>query len=181
MTGLYAAPLVFTVVAVPKPQGSKRGFVTRPKPASGKEPKAIVTDSDSEPLKYFREAIRSTAVDAKPEGFQPFAGPLTVVLAFALHKPKVAERGPRQWPIKKNAGDVDKLTRSVLDALTDAGVWGDDGQVVRLVVEKDYPATEASAWQSSPGVRVLVEPRYPLTEIPNIPTPEINYQEGTLL
>jgi Holliday junction resolvase RusA-like endonuclease len=178
---LYPAPLVFTVVAVPKPQGSKRAFMTKPGPDSGKAPKAVMTDSDKEPLKAFREAVRGSAVDAKPEGFEPFTGPLTVVLAFALHKPKYAERGPRQWPIKKNAGDIDKLTRSVLDALTDAAVYGDDGQVVRLVVEKDYPGTEAAGRQTSPGVRVLVEPRYPLNEIANIPAPEINHEEGTLL
>jgi Holliday junction resolvase RusA-like endonuclease len=175
---LYPAPLVFTVVAVPKPQGSKRGFVVQGK--NDAKPRAIVVDSDKQPLKDFREAVRSTAVEAKPEGFEAFEGPLTVVLAFALRKPKVAERGPRRWPIGKTAGDVDKLTRSVLDALTDAAVFGDDGQVVRLVVEKDYPGTKECGYQASPGVRVLVERRYS-NEIPNIPAPEINHQEGTLL
>jgi len=177
---LYPAPLVFTVVAVPKPQGSKRAFMTKPGPDSGKTPKAVMTDSDKEPLKAFREAVRGSAIDAMPEGFEPFTGPLTVVLAFALHKPKYAERGPRQWPIKKTAGDIDKLARAVLDALTDAAVFGDDGQVVRLIVEKDYPGTKECGYQASPGVRVLVERRYS-NEIPNIPAPEINHQEGTLL
>ncbi|HST80936.1 MAG TPA: RusA family crossover junction endodeoxyribonuclease [Kineosporiaceae bacterium] len=174
----HLTPLLFTVVAVPKPQGSKRAFMTKPGPDSGKTPKAVMTDSDKEPLKAFREAVRGSAINAKPEGFEPFTGPLTVVLAFALHKPKYAERGPRQWPIKKTAGDIDKLTRSVLDALTDAAVFGDDGQVVRLIVDKDYPGTAESGMQTSPGVRVLVQPRYSVT---GEDTPEITYEEGTLL
>jgi Holliday junction resolvase RusA-like endonuclease len=178
---LYPAPLVFTVVAVPKPQGSKRAFMTKPGPDSGKTPKAVMTDSDKEPLKAFREAVRGSAVDAKPEGFEPFTGPLTVVLAFALRKPKNAERGPRRWPIGKTAGDVDKLARAVLDALTDAAVFGDDGQVVRLVVDKDYPDTAESGLQRSPGVRVLVQPRYQPNGTPKIAETETNYEEGTLL
>jgi Holliday junction resolvase RusA-like endonuclease len=161
------AALAFTVVAVPKPQGSKRGFVVQGK--NDAKPRAIVVDSDKQPLKDFREAVRSTAVDAKPDGFTPFEGPLTVTLAFALRKPKAAEQGPRRWPIGKTAGDVDKLTRAVLDALGDAAVFGDDGQVVRLIADKDYPGTVESGMQASPGVRVTVEPRYARTETP---TPE---------
>lgn len=176
MSDLYPAPLTFTVVAVPKPQGSKRGFVVAGK--DGGKARAIVVDSDKGPLKSFRESVRATAVDAQPEGFTPFVGPLTVILAFALRKPKNAERGPRRWPIGRTAGDVDKLTRAVLDALTDAAVFGDDGQVVRLVVEKDYPGTRESAMQTSPGVRVLIEPRHRANENPNIPAPETHLQEG---
>lgn len=150
-------PLVFTVTAVPKPQGSKRGFVVNGK--DGGKARAIVVDSDKEPLRSFREAVRATAVE---QGAEQFVGPVRVHLAFAMPKPKAAERGPRRWPIGKNAGDVDKLARAVLDALTDANVWGDDGQVVHLIVRKDYPGT-AEVWgQTAPGVRVLVEPIAPV-------------------
>jgi Holliday junction resolvase RusA-like endonuclease len=34
--------------------------------------------------------------------------------------------------------DLDKLTRAVLDGLTRAGVWADDGQVVELRATKCY-------------------------------------------
>ena len=148
--------LSFRVAAIPKPQGSKRAFITRPKEGSGKTPKAVVVDSDKGPLKEFREAVRSDAVAAMPEGFIPLAGPVAVELQFALHKPKVAERGPRRWPTGKTAGDVDKLARAVLDALTDAGVWEDDGQVVQLLVSKDYPGTPGAGHQLTPGVCVFV-------------------------
>lgn len=169
-------PLAFRVAAIPKPQGSKRGFVIPGK--NGAKPKAMVVDSDKGPLKGFREAVRSDAVDAQPPGFEPFAGPVLVVLAFALPKPKVAERGPRRWPIGKNAGDVDKLARAVLDALTDAAVFGDDGQVVHLVVRKDYPGTIESGHQASPGVRVLVRPS---NSAAGLVAAENIYEEGTLL
>lgn len=172
------APLVFRVAAIPKPQGSKRAFITRPKDGSGKTPKAIVVDSDKQPLKAFRESVRADAVAAQPDGFIPFEGPLLVVLAFALPKPKAAERGPRRWPIGKNAGDVDKLARSVLDALTDAAVFLDDGQVVHLTVRKDYPGTIESGQQASPGVRVLIQPS---NSAAGLVATENVYEEGTLL
>ena len=46
--------------------------------------------------------------------------------------------------------DADKLARSLLDAISDAGVWRDDAQVAELHVRKVYG--------DRPGVRVrLVE------------------------
>ena len=43
--------------------------------------------------------------------------------------------------------DIDKLARAILDALTDARVWPDDGQVVTMHVEKRYgePGVEIEA------------------------------------
>jgi len=145
--------LDFVVVAVPKPQGSKRAFVVKAK-ADGK-PRAVVVDSDKGPLKSFREAVRSCAVD---QGAEQLVGPVRVFLAFALHRPKVAARGPRRYPTGRTAGDIDKLARACLDALTDAGVWADDGQVVELIASKDYPLEDLSSYQPHPGVHIIVEP-----------------------
>lgn len=145
--------LEFTVIAIPKPQGSKRAFVVKGK--NDEKARAIVVDSDKDPLKSFREAVRATAVE---QGTEMLTGPVRVVLAFALPKPKAAERGPRRYPIGRNAGDVDKLTRAVFDALTDAHVWADDSQVCQAKVSKDYPGEFLSAYQDAPGVFVIVEP-----------------------
>lgn len=49
--------------------------------------------------------------------------------------------------LRSGAGDLDKLYRNVLDALTDAGVYEDDVQVVRLSGSKS---------EGEPGVRVRV-------------------------
>lgn len=48
----------------------------------------------------------------------------------------------RPYPTKRSqgmGGDVDKLARVILDALEDAGVYGDDAQVVELTARKTYP------------------------------------------
>lgn len=56
-------------------------------------------------------------------------GPMAVRLTFWLPVVDVAAGRP---------GDIDKLARNALDALTDAKVYADDAQVVRLIAEK-YP------------------------------------------
>lgn len=72
-------------------------------------------------------------------------GPVVVVAVF--HLPAVDVAAGR-------VGDLDKLARNLLDALTDAGVYGDDVQVTRLLVDK----VEADMGGRGPGVdlRVLV-------------------------
>jgi Holliday junction resolvase RusA-like endonuclease len=80
-------------------------------------------------------------LDALPEGFQPFEGPLAVRLRMV-------------WPYRRTerrrvvaAGaevphdvrpDLDNLAKGILDALTVARVWRDDGQIARLVLEKAW-------------------------------------------
>jgi len=71
-------------------------------------------------------------------------GPMWVEATFTLPRPKGhyrknGERKPSAplWPVGR-VGDLDKLLRALLDALTQAGVWGDDSQVVRLTAEKTY-------------------------------------------
>lgn len=162
--------LEFTTIAVPKPQGSKRAFVVKRKDGPAR---AVVVDSDKGPLRSFRDAVRADAVAA---AVGQFPGPVRVWLHFSLVKPKVAMRGPRRFPIGRTAGDIDKLTRAVLDALTDAGTWGDDGQVVELIASKDYPAEPLSGFLPSPGVHVIVEPLH----ANGIPTPFIADQQGAL-
>lgn len=75
----------------------------------------------------------------------PLEGPVIVVAVF--HLPAVDVAGGR-------VGDLDKLARNLLDALTDAGVYGDDVQVTRLICEK----VAADMHGRGPGVdlRVLV-------------------------
>jgi len=46
--------------------------------------------------------------------------------------------------------DLDKLVRAVCDGLTDAGIWDDDSQVIRLIARKDY------ADNCEPGVDIQV-------------------------
>lgn len=76
---------------------------------------------------------------------EPIAGAVQVNAIFVFPRGKTVKR---RFPAVKKA-DVDKLARALLDGIGDAGtVWGDDSQVIRLVVEKVYGA--------APGVHVSV-------------------------
>lgn len=80
-------------------------------------------------------------------------GAVAVDLLFVMPRPKT---GRRVLPAVRP--DIDKLTRLVLDALTDAGVIVDDGQVTDLTVRKRYPDADQPWTLPEPGVRVKVEP-----------------------
>lgn len=154
------------VVGTPKPQGSKRAFVVKGK--GGGKARAVVVDSAKAPLKDWRGDVTAAVRRALTEqivassgyvpptdaiAWQPITGPVAVRLVFALPRPASAPKTRRVWPSGR-VGDVDKLARSVLDSLTDAGVWHDDAQVVDLHVVKDYPGPDVG--QHVPGVRITV-------------------------
>lgn len=148
MTGPTPA-LQFRVAGLPITQGSKTAFMTRHKDPAAR--RAIMRDQNHDRVKPWREAVRSDAVAAFPAGWVPLDGPIRVVLLFALPRPA---KPKYPWPIGANSGDVDKLTRAVFDALTDAGVWADDSRVVDERVIKDYPGERVA--QNSPGVLIRI-------------------------
>jgi len=116
--------VAFRVQGTPAPQGSKRGFVVKGR--------AIVTDTNPAPLRTWREDVKHAATDAM-NGAMPLDGPVQVLVTFVLLKPKTVKRDlPHVRP------DIDKLARSTCDALTSAGVYGDDAQIVDLHVRKVY-------------------------------------------
>lgn len=98
------------------------------------------TASDTPASKRWRQLM---AYAAAGKIVAPIEGPVTVVAVFHLPVKDVAAG---------RVGDLDKLARNLLDALTDAGVYGDDVQVTRLIVDK------IGAGERGPGVdlRVLV-------------------------
>jgi Holliday junction resolvase RusA-like endonuclease len=113
------------VPGVPVPQGSKTAFVV------GK--RAVVTDANAKALKPWRALVKAAAVEAL-NGREPLLNePLVVSVEFRFVRPKTVRR---EMPHVKP--DLDKLQRSVLDALTDARLWGDDSQVVKVAAEKKY-------------------------------------------
>lgn len=70
------------------------------------------------------------------------SGPLVVSLVFVCAVPRSYSKTEREAALRGlvhcKVGDADNLAKSVLDALTKAGVWGDDKQVDELRVRKCY-------------------------------------------
>lgn len=128
----------------PKPQGSKRGFVI-----SGK---AILVDA-SEGNKDWRKTV--TAAIKADRRFDPITGPVNVDLAFWLPR---AKSNKTKFPAQKP--DIDKLARSVLDAITDSGLIEDDAKVISLWCMKKW------ADDGVPGVLIQVWPHQDKSDTP---------------
>lgn len=116
------APQSFTVsvVGVPAPQGSKR--------AVGR---GVMIES-SKKVGPWREAVAWTTRAAIPRGWDP-TGPMQVHVTFFMPRPR-SRRKTEVWADRQP--DLDKLLRSTFDALTTAGVWGDDAQVCSVTSRK---------------------------------------------
>jgi len=110
-----------------------------------------------ERLKDWRSAINYHAAVVKPE--TPIMGNVEAILDFYLPRPRshfgsgrnsqaVRPTAPR-YPAGHMSGDIDKLTRCVLDGITGVLI-ADDSQVVRLSARKLF------ADNITPGVRISV-------------------------
>lgn len=119
--------ILFSVPGIPRPQGSKRGFVNK------KTGRAIVVESGGQAHKDWRAVIALAAVEAM-NGSAPFTGPLLCRLTFKLPRPK--SHG-RKITFPDHRPDLDKLARAALDALTHV-CFVDDGQIVTLNLRKRW-------------------------------------------
>lgn len=117
--------LNFFVPGRPSPQGSKKSV------GGGRFIEA------SKYLPAWRKAVTEYAIYAATEhAWEPLHGPVTLEVVFYIERPTTIKQSKRPHPIVPP--DIDKLVRGVSDALSDAGVWGDDSQVVKLVAFKRY-------------------------------------------
>jgi Holliday junction resolvase RusA-like endonuclease len=120
------------------PQGSKKAFVINNRAvlvdASGgnKEWRKKVTDS----VKAHEQYIR-------------YKGAVNVKLAFYMEKAKSNKTG-----FMMQKPDIDKLARSVLDALTDSEIIEDDSRVVHLTCSKTWA-------EEQPGVLITISQEKP--------------------
>ena len=111
------------------PQGSKR-HVGR----------GIMIES-SKRVKPWRDAVR---IEANKVVDELIEDPVHVDLVFWFHRPKshlnakgeLKQSAPK-FPTSRNKGDIDKLCRSTLDALTLSAI-ADDSQVISLQARKYY-------------------------------------------
>jgi len=106
-------------------------------------------------LEAWRSDIRMSATE-KMNGREAYRGAVRVDLRFYVARPKghFGKRGllpsAPAYPVKRSKGDIDKLTRTMLDSLSGI-VFGDDAQVV------DARLTKRFADGRSIGVSVRVE------------------------
>lgn len=136
--------LEFSVTGRPAPQGSKRYIG-----GSAKQGGRFIEASKF--LAPWRKLVTEHAIYALCESSWPKAtGPVELEVTFYLERPATVSKATRPWPIKPP--DTDKLLRGVNDALTDAEVWDDDSQVVKVTAWKCYADTR------EPGCVIKVTP-----------------------
>lgn len=133
-----SAPLVaFEVRGVPAAQGSKR-HVGR----------GIMVES-SKKVAPWRSDVKAAAEAVLPGDWVPLDGAVSVSVAFRFLRPKSVSVKKRRH--MTTTPDLDKTIRSTLDALTAAGVWRDDSQVVSIVARKMYADDEPQ------GATIVIE------------------------
>lgn len=135
------------VRALPGPQGSKSFKGMR-------NGKAVLVES-SKKVAPWREHVKATAMaDRLKRGMEALEGPVFVSMTITLPKPVNAPKTRITWPSKMP--DLSKLARSTEDALTDAGIWRDDAQVVEyLRLAKVYPMEGEDALEV-PGATIII-------------------------
>lgn len=107
------------VEGTPVPQGSKTATVINGR--------AVMFEANKK-HKAWRDHVRATVGTLETPSTQP----VRVELQFWFEKPKTVKR--EHMSVKP---DLDKLSRSVLDAIT-GGILKDDSQVVILNARKEY-------------------------------------------
>lgn len=135
--------LTVYVQARPVPQGSKRHV------GGGR-----VIEMANDRLKEYRRRITQAAHAAHaaciPHTTPTFTTPVTVEIVFAFQRPRshYTTKGNLKpsaplacYPAKR--GDLDKLTRAVLDALTGPALK-DDAQVTRIDASVDWAALDST-------------------------------------
>lgn len=88
-----------------------------------------------------------------PEKF-PEGIPVRVIIEYFFSRPKSLQRkkDPDEVVFHTKKPDLDNLNKAVLDAISDAGIWHDDRQVVDLRSRKFY--TQKSG---KPMVKITIE------------------------
>lgn len=91
--------------------------------------RAILT-SDSKKTKPWRADVRAQLLDDCGKPRAVFASGVHVEAEFVMPRPKSCPKKSTPQAVKKP--DLDKLMRALLDAVTSAGVWRDDSQVISV-------------------------------------------------
>lgn len=118
--------LTFTVYGTPIPQGSTRAFI----PKGWNRP--IITADNAKTKPWRQEIAGVVLAEMERNGFQMIAGAVRVEARFFFERPKSVKKGH-----KTTKPDIDKLMRSLFDALT-GHVFKDDSQVTICSACKEF-------------------------------------------
>lgn len=113
-----------------KPQGSKNAFVVNGR--------AVIAEASKGFKPWRSEVARIIRTSADGWEMPDKDDPIGVVIHFIYKQPKSSTRA--FFTIKP---DIDKLSRAMLDAITEAGnIWHDDQQVIYLEAWKSYGSAD---------------------------------------
>jgi Holliday junction resolvase RusA-like endonuclease len=151
--------ILIEVYGTPAPQGSKKAFAIRK--GGVYTGKVAMAESSKERVKSWRQAVLEAAESAHACVLDP--GPVTLGVCFWMRRPaghygtgrNAMKVRPSAPAVPAGKPDLSKLVRATEDALTDAGVWKDDAQVVDIVATKRY------ADRRRPGASINVLPWTP--------------------
>jgi Holliday junction resolvase RusA-like endonuclease len=151
--------LTFTVYGVAQPKGNMRAFIKR----GMKFP--IVTDSNRNAKSWAQLVAEGASRELAGRTIARLQeGALRVSAEFSLPRPKKYQR--RGVAVAHlTAPDLDKLLRSVLDAMSEV-VYLDDAQIVEVVAAKRYADVD-----EPPHVTITVEPTSPAQPYAAPPVP----------
>ena len=120
----------FFVAGLPQTQAGMRDVPTK------NGGRALITTGGKD-LKPWRKKVKQVAELAK-RNTPTLTGPVEVTYRFVLPMPSTRPVALRRqgidWSYSKP--DLDKLARAIGDSLSDAAVYGDDGQIARSVIAK---------------------------------------------
>lgn len=95
-----------------------------------------------------QEFIRLTKLRDQP----PQTGRVCVFITCDIEPPASCSKKEREARLREGvpAGDIDNHSKSIIDALQEAGVFANDNQVMKLIAEKKYAPVQ--------GVTVTIVP-----------------------
>lgn len=133
----------FRVYGIPAPQGSKKARVSS-------KGKPYVQEQSAKTLVPWRSAIVKAAIGARGD-MRTMSQPIKLSVTFYMPRPASITPKKRLYP--SVAPDLDKMVRGVGDALKDAGVYGNDAQIVQIEALKLYATEDV---RLSPGAWIVV-------------------------
>ena len=160
-----ARSICIEVYGIPGPGGSKQCFLTK----SGRK---VYKDMGGKKTKAWRRAVTLETAMAlvwfRRNGNQPFEKGVAIDIhcTFWIPRPQhhfskskygTALKPQYRHALHVIAPDATKLWRSTEDALTDAGIWHDDSQVVSQSVSKHYATPDRP-----PGATIRIAEILPL-------------------